>query len=200
MAWCRAVMENKGRARAWLWLQTFQDCIKQCPCYVSKSCCTLLISCEIWAYAHIYGYGYGDDNGYGYRAEHQWCCNVMVEAPNLLTVHPTSISYVYTVFQHLDMLWMGICVRPYTAMLPVQVGCGFYENWAEPRPECLLMSWLRLQTHLECIPHPYNMYKKSFITFICCGWAYECTFTLVCLWRLGVFLRKLGSDWAQVML
>jgi hypothetical protein len=36
----------------------------------------------------------------------------MVEAPNLLGVHPTSILYVYKVFQHLDMLWMGMCVRP----------------------------------------------------------------------------------------
>jgi hypothetical protein len=45
----------------------------------------------------------------------------MVEAPNPLEVHPTSILYVYKVFQHLDMLWMGICVRPYTGM-PVQVG------------------------------------------------------------------------------
>ena len=52
----------------------------------------------------------------------------MVEAPNLLAVHPTSISYVYKVFQHLDMLWMGICVCPYT-VLPVQVRIGFYKNW-----------------------------------------------------------------------
>jgi hypothetical protein len=50
--------------------------------------------------------------------------NVMVEAPNLLAVHPTSILYVYKVFQHLDMLWMVICVHPYT-VLPVQVGGGF---------------------------------------------------------------------------
>jgi hypothetical protein len=38
----------------------------------------------------------------------------MVEALNPLGVHPTSMSYVYTVFQHLDMLWMGIWVYPYT--------------------------------------------------------------------------------------
>ena len=31
------------------------------------------------------------------------------------------LSYVYTVFQHLDMLWMGIWVHPYT-VTPVQVG------------------------------------------------------------------------------
>ena len=49
---------------------------------------------------------------------------VKVKAPNPLGVHPTSMSYVYTVFEHLDMLWLGIWVYPYTVM-PVQVRCGF---------------------------------------------------------------------------
>jgi len=40
-------------------------------------------------------------------AELERCCNIMVKAPNPREVHPTSISYVYKVFQHLDMLWMG---------------------------------------------------------------------------------------------
>jgi hypothetical protein len=48
----------------------------------------------------------------------------MLEAPNLLGMHPTSMSYVYIVFQHLDMLWMGIWVRQYT-VTPVQVRGGF---------------------------------------------------------------------------
>jgi hypothetical protein len=48
----------------------------------------------------------------------------MVEAPNPLGVHPTSMSYVYKVFQHLDMLWMGTWEYPYTVM-PVQGSGGF---------------------------------------------------------------------------
>ncbi len=32
-----------------------------------------------------------------------------------------------------------------------------------------VMSWLRLQTRLECIPHPCHMYTKCFSTLICCG-------------------------------
>ena len=48
----------------------------------------------------------------------------MVEDPNPLGVHPTSMSYVYTVFQHLDMPWMGIWVYPYT-VTPVQGRGGF---------------------------------------------------------------------------
>ncbi len=59
---------------------------------------------------------------------------VKVDAPNPLGVHPTSMSYVYKVFYHLDMLWIGICVCPYTVML-VQVGSGVKENWGRAEPE-----------------------------------------------------------------
>ena len=59
-------------------------------------------------------------------AEPERCCNVMVEAPNPLGVHPTSMSYVYKVFQHLDMPWIGIWVYPYTVTVtPVQGRGGF---------------------------------------------------------------------------
>jgi hypothetical protein len=56
-------------------------------------------------------------------AEPEQCCKVMVEATNPQRLHPTSKSYVYKVCYNLDMLWMGIWVRPYTVM-PVQVGSG----------------------------------------------------------------------------
>ena len=49
----------------------------------------------------------------------------MVEATNPHRLFPTSMSYVYTVFQHLDILWIGIWVYPYTVM-PVQVGRGSF--------------------------------------------------------------------------
>ena len=61
-----------------------------------------------------------------------------------------------------------------------------------PSPSDVVMSWLRLQTHLESIPHPNHMYTKSFSTLICCGWAYGCTLTLLHLCRLGVEFRKIG--------
>jgi hypothetical protein len=118
----------------------------------------------------------------------------MVEAPNLLGVHPTSILYVYTVFQHLNMMWMGICVRPYT-VLPVQVvrGLDFWKIGVGRSLSDVVMSWLRLQTHLECIPHPFYMYTKCFSTLICCGWAYVCALTLLCLCRLGEDFRKIWA-------
>ena len=63
----------------------------------------------------------------------------MIKAPNLLGVHPTSMSYVYKVFQHLDMLWMGIWVHPYTVM-PVQVGEDFRKIGLSPSPSDVVMS------------------------------------------------------------
>ena len=54
------------------------------------------------------------------------------------------------------------------------------------------MSWLMLQTHLECIPHPCHMYTQCFSTLICRGWAYGCTLTLLRLCRPGVEFWKIG--------
>ena len=48
-------------------------------------------------------------------AEPIWCCCVMVEAANPQGwLHPTSILDVYKVFEHLDMLWMGMLYIPNT--------------------------------------------------------------------------------------
>ncbi len=44
-------------------------------------------------------------------------CGVMVEFTNSFRLHPTSISYVYKLFLHLDMLWMDIWVHPYAVIL-----------------------------------------------------------------------------------
>ena len=41
------------------------------------------------------------------------------------------------------------------------------------------VSWLRLQTPIDCIPHPYWMYIKCFSTLRCCGWAYGCILMLL---------------------
>ncbi len=41
------------------------------------------------------------------------------------------------------------------------------------------------------------MYKKCFNTFICCGWAYGCTLTLLYLCRWGPNFENLGSGRAE---
>ncbi len=58
------------------------------------------------------------------------------------------------------MLWMGIWVHPYT-VIPVQgVGAKFWKIGVRRSPNDVVMSWLRLQTTTDCIPHPYWMYIK----------------------------------------
>ena len=61
-------------------------------------------------------------------------------------------------FEHLEMLWMGIWVCTY-AVLHVQVGVNLRGNGVLPSLYDVAVSWLRLQTPIDCIPHPYWMYK-----------------------------------------
>jgi hypothetical protein len=57
----------------------------------------------------------------------------------------------------------------------------------------VVMSWLRLNPPMECIPHLYWMYKKCFSTLICFEWAYGYILTL-CLCRMGVDFWDIGAD------
>jgi hypothetical protein len=84
-------------------------------------------------------------------------------------------------------MWMGIWVHPYT-VTPLQVGVDFGKIGVGLGPSDVVMSWLRLQTPVDCIPHPYHMYTKCFSTLICCGWAYGCPLTLLSLCNF----RKIG--------
>jgi hypothetical protein len=64
-------------------------------------------------------------------------------------------------------------------------------SWAQESD--VVMSWLRLQTRLECIPpHPCHIYTQCFSTLICRGWAYGCTLKLLRLCRLGGEFWKIG--------
>ncbi len=56
------------------------------------------------------------------------------------------------------MLWMDIWICTY-AVLHVLVGVNFRENGVWPSLYDVAVSWLRLQTPIDCIPHPYWMYK-----------------------------------------
>jgi hypothetical protein len=63
---------------------------------------------------------------------------------------------------------MGIWVNPY-AGLHCSGGGGFQENgvWPSLYDYDVVVSWFRLQTPNDCIPHPYWMR--------CGGWAYGYT-------------------------
>ncbi len=59
-------------------------------------------------------------------------------------------------------------------------------------PSDVLKSWLRLQSLIDCIPHPDHIYTKCFSTLIYCGWAHGCTLTLLRMCRWGWIFGKLG--------
>ena len=87
---------------------------------------------------------------------------------------------------------MGIWVHPY-AVIRVQVGVSCRENGVWPSLYDVVRSWLRLQTPIDCIPHPYWMYTKCLSTLRYCGWAYGCTLTYAVLHvQVGVNFRKNG--------
>ncbi len=48
----------------------------------------------------------------------------MVEAGSHLKLHPTSILDIYKVFEHIDMLSIGIKYQPYT-VIPTLLGLDF---------------------------------------------------------------------------
>ena len=82
---------------------------------------------------------------------------------------------------------------PLTLLCLCRSGVDFRKIGLSPSPSDVVMSWLRLQTCLECIPHPCHMYIQCFSTLICCGWAYGCTLTLLHLCRWRWILGKLGA-------
>ena len=65
-------------------------------------------------------------------------------------------------------------------------GGGFSGNGVWPSLYDVVVSWLRLQTPTDCIPHPYWMYTKCFITLRCCGWVYGCIIIAVIRVYVGV--------------
>ena len=63
-------------------------------------------------------------------------------------------------------------------------GGGVRENGVWPSLYDVVVSWLRLKTPIDCIPHPYWMNTKCFSTLRCCGWAYHV--------QVGVNFRENG--------
>ncbi len=114
----------------------------------------------------------------------------MIEAPNPLGVHPTSISYAYKVFQHLDMLWIWAYECGLTRLCLCRFGVDFKKFRVGRSLSDIVMSWLTLQTHLKSIPHPCHMYTKCFSTLIWHGWAYGCALTLLCMCRSEMDFKK----------
>jgi hypothetical protein len=79
----------------------------------------------------------------------------MVEADSHLKLLPTSILDIYKVFEHIDMLFMGIQYQSYT-VIPTLLCSDFGalgHMWSQ---NDVIMSWLRLTANSNCFPHSYK--------------------------------------------
>jgi len=100
----------------------------------------------------------------------------MVEAEGQLKLLPTSTLDIYKVFEHIDMLSIGIQHQPYTVM-PTILGSDFEvlgHLWSQNDVNLL---WLRLTATSNCFPHPYYTYTTCLSTLICCPLAYSSSLT-----------------------
>jgi hypothetical protein len=114
--------------------------------------------------------------GSGSLVESKWCDYVMVEAGSHLKLLPTSILDMHKVFEHIDILSIGIWYQPYT-VLPTLLGADFWVLGHLRSQNNVIMSWLRLTATSNCFPHPYWTYEMSLSTLICYPCAYNITLT-----------------------
>jgi hypothetical protein len=78
----------------------------------------------------------------------------MVKADSHLKLLPTPILDIYKVFEHFDMLSMGIQYQPYT-VIPTLLGSDFGvlgHLWSK---NDVIMSRLTLTATSNCFPYPY---------------------------------------------
>jgi hypothetical protein len=78
----------------------------------------------------------------------------MVEADSHLKLIPTSILHIYKVFEHIDMLSIGIQQQPNT-VLRTLIGSDFGVRvylWSQ---HDVITLWFRLRVTSNCFPHPH---------------------------------------------
>ena len=182
---------------SWLRLQTRTDCFPH-PCHMYTQYFSTLICCG-WAYGctltllRLCRAGAGVDfrkielSPSPSDAVISWILRLQTHLES--TPHP---CHMYTkCFSTLICCgWAYVCAL--TLLCLCRSGEDFRKIGLGRSSSDVVMSWLRLQTHLESIPHPFYMYTQCFSTLICCGWAYVCALTLLCLCRSGEDFRKIG--------
>jgi hypothetical protein len=78
----------------------------------------------------------------------------MVVADSHFKLLPASILDIYKVFEHMDMLSMGIEYQPYT-FTPILLGADFGALGYLWSQNDVIMSWLKLTATSNCFLHPY---------------------------------------------
>ncbi len=108
---------------SWLRLTATSNCFLNphqtyTKCLSTLICCPQAYSSSLTQLSFLLG---SDVGVLGCYVESKCCQYVMVEADSNLKLLPTSISYIYKVFEHIDMLSIGIRQQPYT-VIPTLLG------------------------------------------------------------------------------
>jgi hypothetical protein len=120
----------------------------------------------------------------------------MVEADRHLKLLPASIFDMNKMFDHIDMLSIGIWYQPYT-VIPTLLGSDFGalgHLWSQ---NDVITSWLRLPATSDCFPHPYWTYTKCLCTLLCYPMAYDSSFMRLYPPYLAQIFWVLGHLWSQ---
>jgi len=164
---------------SWLRLQTLIDCIPH-PYWMYKKSFSTLRCCG-WAYGCIIIAVIRVQVGVNLRGNVVWLSPLGLydAAVSLLRLQtpdlPPTAPHIYIkCIQSVLAPWDAVDGHHPYAILHVQVGVSFRKNGVWPSLYDVVVSLLRLQTPIYCIPHPYWMYTKCFSTWRCCGWAYGC--------------------------
>ncbi len=99
----------------------------------------------------------------GSLVESKWCHYIMVQTFILFKLLPTSILEIYKVFEHIDMLSIGIWWQPYSVIPTLLGDLGHW--WSQ---NDIITSWLRLPYYSNCFPNSYKTYSKCSRTLIYC--------------------------------
>ncbi len=88
--------------------------------------------------------------GSGSLVESTWCYYVMVEADSHPRLLPAFILDIYKVFEHVDMLSMGIQYQPYTVIHPTWL--IFWGFWSLMESKCCQYIMVETNSHLKLLP------------------------------------------------
>ncbi len=83
----------------------------------------------------------------------------MVEADTHLKLLPTYILNIHNVFEHIDMLSIGIQKQTYTVKSSL-LSSDLRVLGHIRSPNDVILSWLRLTATSNCSPHSYKTYTK----------------------------------------
>ena len=92
----------------------------------------------------------------------------MVESDSHLKLLPTSILDIYNVFEHIDMLYMGIQYHPYTVIPTLLLGSDFWSSGAFVESKGCDFVMVEADSHLKLLPTSIFDIYKCLSTLIGC--------------------------------